>query len=57
MYKVHAPHKKSGYITTVEFKETTDGDGRADWEMLYTPGRRAKESSGKSQASRARFSD
>jgi hypothetical protein len=42
MYKVHAPHKKSGYISTVELRETTDGDGRADWEMLYTPGRRAK---------------
>jgi hypothetical protein len=42
MYKVHAPHKKSGYISAVEFRETTDGEGRADWEMLYTPGRKAK---------------
>jgi hypothetical protein len=42
MYKVHAPHKKSGYISAVEFKETTDSEGRADWEMLYTPGRKAK---------------
>ncbi len=42
MYKVHAPHKKSGYISAVEFRETTDNDGRADWEMLYTPGRKAK---------------
>lgn len=42
MYKVHAPHKKSGYISAVEFRETTDTEGRADWEMLYTPGRKAK---------------
>jgi hypothetical protein len=42
MYKVHAPHKKSGYIAGVEFRETTDMEGRADWEMLYTPGRKAK---------------
>ncbi len=42
MYKLHQPHKKSGYISAVEFKETTDSEGRADWEMLYTPGRKAK---------------
>jgi hypothetical protein len=42
MYKLHAPHKKSGYITAVEFRETTDGAGQPDWEMFYTPGRRAK---------------
>ncbi len=42
MYKVHASHKKSGYISAVEFRETTDSEGRADWEMLYTPGRKAK---------------
>jgi hypothetical protein len=42
MYKVHAPHKKSGYISAIEFRETTDNEGRADWEMLYTPGRKAK---------------
>jgi hypothetical protein len=42
MYKLHAPHKKSGYISAVEFRETTDSEGRADWEMLYTPGRKAK---------------
>ncbi|MCP9496515.1 MAG: hypothetical protein MSG64_18900 [Pyrinomonadaceae bacterium MAG19_C2-C3] len=42
MYKIHAPHKKSGYISAVEFRETTDSEGRADWEMLYTPGRKAK---------------
>lgn len=42
MYKLHAPHKGSGYISSVEFRETRDGEGRPDWEMLYTPGRRAK---------------
>ena len=42
MYKLHAPHKKSGYITDVELRETRDGDGQPDWEMLYTPGRRAR---------------
>jgi len=42
MYKLHAPHKRSGYITAVEFRETADGEGQPDWEMLYTPGRRAR---------------
>jgi hypothetical protein len=42
MYKLHVPHKKSGYISAIEFRETTDSEGRADWEMLYTPGRKAK---------------
>lgn len=42
MYKLHAPHKQSGYIAAVEFRETQDGAGQPDWEMLYTPGRRAK---------------
>jgi hypothetical protein len=42
MYKLHALHKKSGYIAAVEFRETTDSEGHADWEMLYTPGRKAE---------------
>jgi hypothetical protein len=42
MYKVHAPHRKSGYVSAVEFRETKDREGKPDWEMLYTPGRRAK---------------
>jgi hypothetical protein len=42
MYKLQAPHKKSGYISEVEFRETRDGDGRPDWEMFYTPGRKAR---------------
>ncbi len=42
MYKLHAPHRNSNYISMVEFRETLDAEGRLDWEMLYTPGRRAK---------------
>jgi hypothetical protein len=42
MYKVHAPHRKSDYISSVEFRETTDREGKLDWEMLYTPGRKAR---------------
>lgn len=42
MYKVHAPHLKSGYLAGVEFQEKLGESGRLDWIMLYTPGRRAK---------------
>jgi hypothetical protein len=42
MYKVHAPHRKSDYISDVELREMRDAEGRPDWEMLYTPGRKAK---------------
>lgn len=42
MYKLHAPHKQSGYISAVEFRETRDGESQPDWEMLYTPGRKAR---------------
>lgn len=42
MYKLQAPHKKSGYISEVELRETRDGEGRPDWEMFYTPGRKAR---------------
>jgi hypothetical protein len=42
MYKVHAPHRKSGYLDGVEFEAVTDGSGRPDWIMFYTPGRKAK---------------
>lgn len=42
MNKLHAPHKKSGYIASVEFEQTTDRDGKPDWAMLYTPGPRAR---------------
>ena len=42
MYKLHTPHKQSGYISAVEFRETRDGESQPDWEMLYTPGRKAR---------------
>lgn len=42
MYKLQAPHRKSGYISDVELRETRDGEGRPDWEMFYTPGRKAR---------------
>ena len=42
MYKVHAPHLKSGYLAKVEFQEQQTASGEPDWIMLYTPGRRAQ---------------
>ncbi|HMF55833.1 MAG TPA: hypothetical protein VK619_05705 [Pyrinomonadaceae bacterium] len=42
MYKVHAPHLKSGYLAKVEFQEQRGESGELDWLMLYTPGRRAQ---------------
>jgi hypothetical protein len=42
MYKVHAPHRRSGYLDGVEFEAVTDDSGQPDWVMFYTPGRKAK---------------
>jgi hypothetical protein len=42
MNKVHTPHKKSSYIAKVDFQDTTDGDGKPDWIMLYMPGPKAR---------------
>ena len=42
MNKVHRPHKQSGYIAKVDFQQTTDGDGKPDWIMLYQPGPKAR---------------
>ena len=42
MAKVHSPHKQSGYVSRVDFQDTTDADGNPDWIMLYTPGPRAR---------------
>lgn len=42
MYKVHAPHLKSGYLAKIEFQEQRSESGKADWIMFYTPGQRAK---------------
>jgi Replication initiator protein A len=41
MFKIHVPHRKSGYITKIEYQETSDVEGQPDWEMLYTPGPKA----------------
>ncbi len=41
MWKLHHPHRESGYITKIDYKETNDADGNADWEMFYTPGPKA----------------
>jgi hypothetical protein len=41
MYKVHLPHRESGYIVKVDYQQTLDGDGSMDWEMFYTPGPKA----------------
>jgi hypothetical protein len=41
MYKVHVPHRESGYITKVDYQQTIDGKGQPDWEMFYTPGPKA----------------
>jgi hypothetical protein len=42
MKEVHSPHIESGYLESVEFVQIYDGEGVVDWEMLYTPGPRAK---------------
>ncbi len=41
MYKVHAPHRESGYIVKVEYQGISDREGKPDWEILYTPGDKA----------------
>lgn len=40
--RIHAPHKKSGYIAKIDFERTTDGDGNPDWELFYQPGPKAR---------------
>ena len=42
MYKVHQPHLASGYITSLQFNEATDEQGKKDWIMCYTPGPKAR---------------
>lgn len=41
MFKIHVPHRESGYIIKIEYQETRDAEGQPDWEMLYTPGPKA----------------
>jgi hypothetical protein len=42
MYKVHQPHKQSGYLAAVSYEAMLDGEGRPDWMMLYVPGPKAR---------------
>lgn len=42
MHKVHSPHRKSGFILSAGFRETTDEAGQRDWEIEYLLGPRAK---------------
>ena len=41
MFKVHQPHRESGYIANVKYQTCADAQGQIDWEMLYTPGPKA----------------
>jgi len=42
MYKVHQPHKDSGYIENASFEDAVDEEGRPDWLMTYMPGPKAQ---------------
>jgi len=42
LYKVHQPHKASGYLEKIELEEIVDAAGRPDWVIWYTPGSRAQ---------------
>jgi hypothetical protein len=42
MNKVHRPHLQSGYILKVDSQQTVDSEGKADWEMFYQPGPKAR---------------
>lgn len=42
MCKLHQPHFDSGYLKSVDFLATKDGEGRPDWMMVYTPGPMAR---------------
>lgn len=40
--KIHAPHKKSGYIGRIDCQAITDGEGKPDWVLNYQPGPKAR---------------
>jgi hypothetical protein len=42
MYKVYRSHLKSGYIQDARHQATTDSEGKLDWIMIYTPGKKAR---------------
>lgn len=54
LYKIHQPHKKSGYIKAIEFEEVEDQEGKANWVMWYTPGRKARAEFKRFQAKKER---
>jgi hypothetical protein len=37
MFKIDA-HITAGYIDKLRYRQITDKDGQADWEIFYTPG-------------------
>jgi hypothetical protein len=41
MSKTLRPHKKSGYITAVQYEPATDAQGQPDWILCFTPGPKA----------------
>jgi len=41
LYKIHRPHLLSGYISKVEVEQRADEQGRPDWFLWYTPGKKA----------------
>lgn len=42
MYKLHRPHIQSEYVRDIRYRQITDADGHADWEIFYAPGPRAR---------------
>jgi hypothetical protein len=42
MNKIHRPHRESGYIADIEWKQTTDRNGKPDWSIHYQPGPKAR---------------
>jgi hypothetical protein len=42
MYKIHRPHLASGYLKSIRYEATRDGEGNPDWDMFYTPGPKAR---------------
>ena len=42
MYKVHQPHKASGYLAEIQFEKGRDEQGLPDWLMAYRPGPKAQ---------------
>jgi hypothetical protein len=41
MYKLHRPHRNSGYLAKVSYQPSLDSEGKPDWIIWYTPGPKA----------------